>query len=93
MKVTGWLVAGGMAAIAGLRLLPQDYHRLQIAAEGTRDVLLAPAPVLAAVAAARRRPALALAFAALTVELVRGAPGCREQHRLPPHHRQCAAME
>ena len=73
MKTTGWALAAGMAATAGLRLLPRDYHRLQIAAEGTRDLLLAPAPVLAVVAAVRRRPTLALAFAALTVELVRYA--------------------
>jgi endonuclease/exonuclease/phosphatase (EEP) superfamily protein YafD len=73
MKITGWLLAGGMAAVAGLRFLPRDYHRAQIAAEGTRDLLLAPAPVLAAIAVARRRPALALAFAALSVELARHA--------------------
>ena len=50
------LAVGALAALVGLRLLPRDGHRFQIALEGARDAALATAPVLAAVAVARRRP-------------------------------------
>lgn len=62
------LAVGALAAMVGLRLLPRDGHRFQIAFEGARDAALATAPVLAAVAVARRRPLIALVAAALTVE-------------------------
>jgi endonuclease/exonuclease/phosphatase (EEP) superfamily protein YafD len=62
------LAVGALTALVGLRVLPRDGHRIQIALEGGRDAALATAPVLAAIAAARRRPATALLAAALAVE-------------------------
>ena len=82
----GWPAAALMAGAAALRLLPRDYHRFQIAVEGTRETWLGSAPVLAALCALARRPALSVAFGALSVELIRTAdlPGRPLAGNRPP---------
>jgi endonuclease/exonuclease/phosphatase (EEP) superfamily protein YafD len=62
------LAVGGLTALVALRVLPRDVHRIQIALEGARDAALTTAPVLAAVAAIRRRPVTAVLAVALTVQ-------------------------
>lgn len=61
------LAVGALGALLAMRALPRDLHRLQIALEGARDAALTSAPLLTAIAVARRRPLTALAAAAVTV--------------------------
>ena len=72
-----------LAGLPALRRLPRDVHWSQIALEGARDAALSTAPVLAVVAATRRRPATALVAAAVAVR----SPSARYRRgarRTPP---------
>jgi endonuclease/exonuclease/phosphatase (EEP) superfamily protein YafD len=72
------LAVGGLVALVGLRALPRDVHRLQIALEGGREAAMSFAPVLAALAIVRRRPVTALVGAALSVQ----SRSTRQAHRV-----------